>query len=357
MRAIAYLTEPASYTIDLIKKVHIPAEIDFKFLQTNTSAKSKSKLDVYSFLSNYSWKQRILILRKDYKNYDAIVFNGYDRLDFLFLLLIHFFAKTKKPIGLESDTQLRIPKNFFKRVVKKIYLNVVFKDKYIHALAGGNNTHKELFRYYGMKEEQIHFLPMVIDVSKFEFDLKRKRADKFTFLFVGRFISLKQIELVIQEFITSFEHSPDVELHLVGDGVLYESLKATYNTHKNVIFFGALFGNELIERYNQSHTLILASNKEQWGLVLNEALSSGLSVISNNKVGANYDLIVGKGTGLIFDSEIKNDLSKKMKLIYEDKALFKKQTKNAYDLMHEYWNYNLYQRQLLKAFQKMTNLD
>ena len=40
----------------------------------------------------------------------------------------------------------------------------------MNGLAGGEKLHKELFRYYGMSEEKIHFLPMVVDVNQFKFN-------------------------------------------------------------------------------------------------------------------------------------------------------------------------------------------
>jgi len=44
-----------------------------------------------------------------------------------------------------------------------------------------------------------------------------------------------------------------------------------------------------------------------------------------------------------------------MNTIYEDKDLYEMYSKNAYDLMHNYWNFNLYANQLKLAISKMTN--
>ena len=354
MKIVSYLTEPASYTVDLVNKVHIPLKIDYRFLQKNTSAFTNVFLNYSLFMSDHNWIKRISIIRKDYKFYDIIIFNGYDRLDFIFLLFVHFFSKNKKNIGLESDTQLRIPTNFLKKIIKKTYLNFIFNDKYIHGLAGGNNSHRDLFRFYGMREKNIHFLPMVIDVEKRKFKLNRKRNSIFTFLFVGRFIPLKQIELIIKSFLFEFKDDPKVQLKLIGDGPLLKNLTANYK-FKNVLFQGALFNKDLLKEYEDAHVLVLGSNKEQWGLVINEALASGLAVLSNNKVGANFDLIKDKNTGFIFNSEIKNDLSSKMRLIYEDKSYFKECCFNGFKLMHEYWNFDLYSEKLMEASNKMIS--
>lgn len=356
MKIVSYLTEPASYSIDLISKVHIPLKIDYRFLQKKTLAKTQTFLNGSLFLNEYGWLKRILIIKKDYKAYDVIVFNGYDRLDFIFLLLIHLFSFNKKNIGLESDTQLRIPTNYFKKIIKKYYLNFIFKNDYIHGLAGGNSSHRKLFSHYGMKEENIHFLPMVIDVEQRNFKVERKRNSVFTFLFVGRFIPLKQIEFIIKSFLIAFKGNTKVQLKLIGDGPLQNELKNKYK-FDNIHFEGALYDDLLLTEYKNSHVLVLASNKEQWGLVINEALASGLAVLSNDKVGANFDLIDNKNTGYIFDSNKEFDLSTKMKSIFEDKSYFNQCCVNGHNLIHNYWNFNLYSEKLFEAAKKMMSND
>ena len=46
--------------------------------------------------------------------------------------------------------------------------------------------------------KNIHFLPMVVDVKNLIFIIKKKKY-LFTFIYVGRFIPLKQIEYMLEE--------------------------------------------------------------------------------------------------------------------------------------------------------------
>ena len=82
-------------------------------------------------------------------------------------------------------------------------------------------------------------------------------------------------------------------------------------------------------------------------------MSSSLAILSNKGIGANYDLIKNKQTGLIFDSTIKGDLSNKMYTLYKNKEQYQLLTKNAYSLMHKYWNFNLYSKQLILSLSKI----
>lgn len=357
MKYVAYLTEPATYTIDLVKHVHDQINLDYKYLQRQTvvkTAASEYNFDEQIYLNELSIWSRIKLLYADYQHYDAIVFNGYNRLDFIFLLIIHLFAAKKTPIALESDTQLQIPSNPVKRWIKKMYLNFVFRNDKIHGLAGGEYIHKDLFRYYGMKEERVHFLPMVIDVNRYKNPGVAKEED-FTFMYVGRIIEHKNVRQLLQVFDTSFSGVEGVRLKIVGNGDILEELKRRYQENEKIEFTGALFGEELKQSYFHAHALVLPSFFEPWGLVVNEALAAGLPVIASKQVGAVYDLINGKDTGYVFDTNSSEELALKMKELSSNTDLYLQKCVNAEKLMHEHWNYNLYKQQIQNALKIMVD--
>ena len=151
---------------------------------------------------------------------------------------------------------------------------------------------------------------MVVDVNQFKFYPLRKRNKVFTFLFVGRFVPLKQIEVIIEEFLMKFEKDTSVQLILVGDGPKYKSIYENYSKYTNVLFKGRLTAMDLKREFELAHVFVLASNNENWGLVINEAMSASLAVLSNKGIGANYDLIIDKDTGVIFDASKKGRFSK-----------------------------------------------
>ena len=357
MKVIVFLTEPASYTIDLVNMVYLTNNITYKFLYTSSYSKpdTSEQFDDNLFLDKLSIISRFKALKKDYNENDVVIFSGYNSFSFLLLWIVHTFSKFKKPISIISDTPLKIPSNLFKRIAKKWYLNYLFKNSYLNGMAGGNESQKELFRYYGMSSKRIHFLPMVVDANQFKFPPSRQRNEVFTFLFVGRFIPLKQIDVIIEEFLMKFEKDTSVQLILVGDGPKYTSIYENYSKYTNVLFKGRLTAIDLKQEFELAHVFVLASNNENWGLVINEAMSASLAVLSNIGIGANYDLIKDKNTGLIFDASKKGDLANKMQILYRNKEQYQVLTKNAYSLMHEYWNFNLYSKQFNLAISKMLN--
>jgi len=57
----------------------------------------------------------------------------------------------------------------------------------------------------------------------------------------------------------------------------------------------------LVKYYALADILVLPSFEEVWGLVVNEALASGLYVLSSKFAGASYDLIKEGWNGKVFD--------------------------------------------------------
>ena len=70
---------------------------------------------------------------------------------------------------------------------------------------------------------------------------------------------------------------------------------------ENAFFEGFKQQEELVKYYALADIFILPSFEEVWGLVVNEALASGLYVLSSKYAGASYDLIKEGWNGEIFN--------------------------------------------------------
>jgi len=347
MKVFCFFVEPASYTLDLASNVYDKNEIDYCFIKSNTLVVSDSKSNK-DFLDKKSWVSKFIYLLTRFKNNDFIIINGYNNYPFILIFIFNFFSIKKRYIASDSDTQLVIPNNLLKRFVKWLYLSVIFQNKYVLGFAGGSNSHKDLFRHYGMKEDRIFLMPMMVDNSKFSAD-KKEIPNAFTFLFIGRLVTYKNVELLIKQFNANFSDK-DAVLKIVGDGEQGEYLIDKYTSEK-VIFMGKNFNQELIAEYLSASCFVCPSLFEPWGLVVNEALSAGLPVIASKEVGACFDLIKDKETGFV--AEDMQDFGQMMLTLFNDAELLKRYSKNASDLMKNNWNYDLYNNCLNKAIKKV----
>ncbi len=347
MRCFCYFVEPASYTIDLAKNIHDKNQIDYCFIYSDTLAKSEVETEKV-FLDNMPLFSKFRFLSSVLADNDLIIVNGYNNYVFIITFMMNIFSLRKKFIAIESDTQLLIPNNLLKRLLKWLYLSIVFRNRYILGFSGGNKSHKDLFRYYGMKENRIFLMPMMVDNSKFR-QKKKRFPEIFTFLYVGRLVAHKNVEGLIRQF-NRFFINKNAVLKIIGSGPEESYLKRNYMSNK-VLFLGPLFNKDLISQFKGASCFVLPSSFEPWGLVVNEALSAGLPVIITKEVGAGYDLIRNKQSGIIASNMDSFGFS--MLELYDDVDLLVDFSSNASHVMLNYWNYDLYDKCLSNVFKKV----
>lgn len=110
-------------------------------------------------------------------------------------------------------------------------------------------------------------------------------------LYVGRFSSEKRVDRIIRAFLSVAKQ--DWSLLLVGDGPDAPAVRAAAGTDPRVVFAGFREGEALGQCYGVADALVLASDHETWGLVVNEAMAAGLPCIVSDRVGAREMVIDG----------------------------------------------------------------
>lgn len=86
--------------------------------------------------------------------------------------------------------------------------------------------------------------------------------------------------------------------------------------NQNIVFWGAIPNPELYKLYLQNDVFILPSLVEPWGMVVEEALNNGLSVIVSDKVGCAEE-VVNDTNGIIFRLSENDSLHNAIKKIQE----------------------------------------
>jgi glycosyltransferase involved in cell wall biosynthesis len=92
-------------------------------------------------------------------------------------------------------------------------------------------------------------------------------------------------------------------LLFVGDGQLRGELETAAGTlnGKDIRFLGFRNQSELPAFYDLCDVFVLPSHFEPWGLVINEVMNAGKSVIVSDCVGAAPDLVDPGGNGWVFE--------------------------------------------------------
>jgi glycosyltransferase involved in cell wall biosynthesis len=172
----------------------------------------------------------------------------------------------------------------------------------------------ELYKAYGVPDSKIRTAPYFVDNERFVDLAKRLKPkrdqlriafglprESTVFLFVGKLIHKKHPDSLLRAYLTlPPEIQKKASLLLVGDGAIREALEEMAQGHPNICFTGFLNQSRIPEAYSASDVLVLPSDAgETWGLVVNEAMASGLPAIVTDHVGCAPDLVLEHKTGFV----------------------------------------------------------
>lgn len=113
----------------------------------------------------------------------------------------------------------------------------------------------------------------------------RSNSRKIRFLFVGRL----EINKGVRRLLAVFDHIKleDYELHIVGRGSLEEEVKK--HVSAKIIYHSFLTEQKLRILYRHCDVFVFPSKYESFGLVVLEALASGLYVITSDSLKPRFD--------------------------------------------------------------------
>lgn len=120
--------------------------------------------------------------------------------------------------------------------------------------------------------------------------------------------------------LNQMNNKEEYELLILGDGEERESLIELAKELNVSLKITGFIANqaELFKHYFVGDVLILASNEEPWGLVINEAMAAGLPIISSDECGASLDLVQDYRNGFVIPAGQEGALKEKISYLFEN---------------------------------------
>lgn len=161
---------------------------------------------------------------------------------------------------------------------------------------------------------------------------------KKVILFVGRLAEVKGVRYLIE----SMKYLEECMLVIVGAGSLETRLREQAKAYgEQVIFWGSKTHEELLNIYASADVFVTPSvttengEKEGFGLVVIEAMASGLPVVASRSGGIS-NIIEDEVNGLLVEEKDSEGIAKSVKRLLKDDAMREKIVQNGYLTANKY---------------------
>ena len=238
-----------------------------------------------------------------------VVLRGYN--DPVRMLLVRWARSRAIPLLVVADSNVFAEGRIsgWHRLIKRFYLRWLIRS--VAGLMPMGTCGRAYMRVYADHDKPTFLFPYEPDYAALG-DLDPTRVAEFAtehglengrrrLLYCGRLIPVKCVDVLIDAFLQVAGERPRWDLVLAGDGPMRRALEARIPGHLRgrVKFLGFMQFEAMTSCYNNCDILVLPSVYEPWGLVINEAVASGLAVIATEVVGAAVDLVRHNVNGLI----------------------------------------------------------
>lgn len=228
------------------------------------------------------------------------------------------------PVWLRGETNDLAITPAWKAPLKQVLLRQLFRrvEKFLYI----GEANRRFYANYGVRPEQLNAAPYCVDNERFAAqadslrpdrrDIRRSwgiKDDAFCVLFAGKFIDKKRPLDLVEALKDSrlAQQGRPVHILFVGSGELGEPLRGACQvvfdaevgngisrdvnpdvTLPRATFAGFLNQKEISKAYVAADCMVLPSDhRETWGLVVNEAMASGLPCVASNACGCAEDLV------------------------------------------------------------------
>lgn len=330
MKKIIWLTNlPAPYRIEFFNQLG-----QFVDLQVIFERSKSDNRNINWFDYNFNNFKGIILEGKCLKDMQKIKkILSQEKFDFAFnsdysscLGMYFYFLCKKENIKLILEADGGIPK--YRGPLDKI-ISLIMRS-YSFYFSSGRYTDL-YFKYYNIDENKIiHYNFTSLTENEIKINSMHKlREDEhiLNVLSIGQQIYRKGFDILIKA-ISKLDF--EITVDIIGGKPSPEIKKMIIdNSLENIKFYDFMKKEELNEYFLKADMFVLPSREEIWGLVVNEAISFNLPVITSDNCIAGKEFCDLAEIGLIYENENYTDLANKIKTLHDDQEMRYKLSRNC----------------------------
>ena len=307
----------------------VPLLDDYPWVQIKNISPISSSSNFFRLINPGIWK----LIRTG--KFDAIaMFTGYMCTSFWIALAAAKLSGVPVMYGTDTTTLQPVDGRTWKIGLKRWFWPRLFRMADV-VMAPSSGT-VALMRSLNIPDEKIQLTPNVVDNDWWIG--RTKQADR---LEVRKRWSVPEQAVIIlfsaklqpwkrpMDLLRAFARIPAVNLYLVfvGDGPLRRDLESeaqSLGVAERVRFLGFVNQSGLPAAYSAADVLVLPSEYEPFGVVVNEAMLCGCCPVVSDRVGARFDLVRDGETGFTFRGSDVEDLTRVLIGIVSDSTTLKR---------------------------------
>lgn len=220
------------------------------------------------------------------------------------------------------------------------------------AVGASTFTLKTLIKQ-GMAENCVHMAPYGVNIKDFKPRRDFRKIDKMRFLFVGSFSQRKGISYLLQAFKELENEGENISLTMAGRGIMDYELVKSYElkcleTHVNLPL------EKLVELMQESDVFVFPSICEGFGLVLIQAMATGMPLITTYNTSGPDFIEEGKD-GFLIEAQDVEAIKNKVRYFLQNPDEVKRMGQNAI-LKSKDFTWERFSSEIIKSVDKAEEL-
>tara|TARA_Y100000389_G_C17464602_1_gene524487 strand:- start:3566 stop:4714 length:1149 start_codon:yes stop_codon:yes gene_type:complete len=256
------------------------------------------------------------------------------------LIIIIFSKFSKKKIFVRDEFNNVKHRSFLNIFLNKLFFFII--DYFVDCYLSVGSKNRDAYKFFGVSDKKIYKVPWVVDNNKF-FTKKKNNKNKIEILFTGKLIYIKGCDILLSAIHLlnkDQKFKNKIKVNIIGDGVLKNELINFKKEKKlsNVHFLGFKKQSTIRSYYKRANIFIIPSRQDNWGLALNEAMAAKNAIISSDKVGSSFDLVINNFNGYTYANNDYKLLARQILKLYKDEKKINQFGNNSHKIISK-WSF------------------